>query len=141
MKIGKRWSVRLEEVSSGHYHCRAVDRDGRVLECEGDDDRELEIRIRVDAYLYDNMVLNKLLLRSLRGRNGVRGLTMFLGGYKALDDSDSGWRTFLDSLTALKEMRNDLTLEEFVAVEELHESLTSVFPLLLRGGANQEAEQ
>jgi hypothetical protein len=137
MKIGKRWSVKLDEVSAGHYRCRAVDCDGRILECEGSDEMELEERIRVDAYLYDNMVINKLLINSLCGRKALRPLHAFLGGYMALDDTDAGWYSFFGALTALKGMREDLTGEEYTAVDELHESLSSVFPLLIRGATIQ----
>jgi len=138
MKIGNRWSAKLEELSSGHYHCRAVDRDGRVLECEGSDAVYVENQIRVDAYLYDNMVLNKALLNSLQGRAAPQALAVFLNGYNALDDSDAGWYAFLASLTTLKGMHSALTPEEFCAVEELSESLVSVFPLLLHEATNQK---
>lgn len=140
MNIGNRWSVKIEEVSACHYRCRAVDRDGRILEIEGSDEGELENRIRIDAYLCDNMVLNKLLLKSLRGRSASLPLDVFTEGYNALDDTDAGWHSFLASLTTLKGMRDELTLVEFRAVEELHESLVSVFPLLLRDVGTQETE-
>ncbi len=121
MKIGKRWSVKLDEVSTGHYRCRAVDCDGRILECEGSDEVELSERIRVDAYLYDNMIINNLLINSLCGRKALRPLHAFLGGYMALDDTDAGWNSFFTALVALKGMREDLTDEEYTAVVELHE--------------------
>jgi hypothetical protein len=141
MKIGKRWSAKLEEVSSGHFHCRAVDLDGRVIEIDGDDPDDIQRRIRIDAYLYDNMVLNKRLRTSLQGRSASRELAVFLDGYNGLDDSDDGWRAFLSALTRLKGMQSDLTASENTTVDQLHESLTSVFPLLLTGNGDQQAQQ
>lgn len=140
MKIGSRWLVEFNEVSPNHYKCKAVDRDGRSIECEGDDPLELASRVHVDTYLYDNMVLSKIIMGSLRGRSATDSLDQFLRGFRALDDTEAGWLAFLESLTILKETGVSLIPTETHAIAELHESLTIALPFLLTQ-PKQESEQ
>jgi hypothetical protein len=128
----------MRELSAGCYRLTAVDREGRRLESDGADESELERKAHLDAYLYDNMVINKFLLHSLRGRNAVAPLERFKAGYQALDDSPEGWQRFRSMLEDLVSRPDDLTAEEQLVAGELLESLSIAFPILLATASASE---
>ena len=128
----------MRELSAGHYCLEAIDCDGRSVSIEGSDDADVLRRAHIDTYLYDSMVLNKLLKHSMRDRNATGPLARFMKGYDALDGSPEGWHAFRDMLADLSEHSGDLTDAERRAATELYESLCLALPLLLahRGGVD-----